>query len=107
MGAPTALAAVAVISPPSGDCPSIGDRLRNRQSVATQLSLDTAPLSEIVRAYGVVTQAAARAAMSGTLCLSLTRDRLPAAAISGPALVDEALGDGLAFGFVGDDQPRA
>jgi hypothetical protein len=39
--------------------------------------------------------------------LSLTRDRLSAAAILGPALVDEALGDGLAFGFVGDDQPRA
>ena len=45
--------------------------------------------------------------MSGTLCLSLTRDQLPAAAILGPALVDEVVGDGLAVGFVGDDQPRA
>jgi hypothetical protein len=72
MGAPTTLAAVAVISPPSGDCPSIGDILRNRQSVPTQLSLDTAPLAEIVRAYIAVMQATARAAMSGTLCLSLT-----------------------------------
>jgi hypothetical protein len=68
MGAPTALTAVAVISPPSGDCPSIGDRLRNRQSVATQLSLDTAPLAKVVPADSAVTQAAVRAAINGKLC---------------------------------------
>ena len=43
--------------------------------------------------------------MSSTLCLSLTRDRLLAAAILGPALVDEALGYRFAVGFVGDDEP--
>jgi hypothetical protein len=47
------------------------------------------------------------AAMNGTLCLSPTRDRLPAAVILGSALVNEAFGDGLAVDFVGDDQPRA